>query len=622
MNESRSASAPNRPLPHPADRRLHRLAIPILAMVAAFAAPLATTAAADLPEKGAYVEMVRGDRTRDGGDPVAAIENYGRALDLFRVLRAERPDYKSAAIEYRMDYCRRQIAALKAAAPATPAAAPVAAPAPAPVPVPVPAVAPSAPAEPAVDVAALREEIRRLTEGAASAEAMQARLKDVEAAAAQMETERKRLQDESGDLRRTADLAAKRVESMTAALAAVKQDLDAARKAGDVDAATAPLRDEIKRLGREAEAMGKDRDKAMAEAERANARHGEIEKALVDEKLAVKELKARVEALDPARAEGEMRTVLGDKARLEAQVQVLSAKLEAQTHEAKASRAAAEATQTDASRQVAALMRETRDLTREREQLVAKAGKSADRITSLEAQIAEASRPPQAAAPAAAPTPAPPPVAEAAPAAPVMPAPETPAPVPMPAPAPQPPPAWKADADAAMAANTADRALAIYEQALAASPDDPAALLGSSRAQLKLGNVEAARAAAARLVALQPDAASSQHALAMTEAAAKNRRSALRGFQKAVDLEPANPTYHRDLAVALYDRGRSADAAEHYREVVRLAPKDGQSHFNLAAILVMQRNPPLDEARAMYEKALALGEARDESIEKKLAAAP
>jgi len=619
MNESRSASAPNRPLPHPADRRLHRLAIPILAMAAAFAAPLATTAAADLPEKGAYVEMVRGDRTRDGGDPIAAIANYERALDLFRVLRAERPDYKAAAIEFRMDYCRRQIAALKAAAPAAPVAAPVAPP----VAAPAPAAAPQKPAEPAVDVAALRDEIRRLSDAAASAEAMQARLKDVEAAAAQMETERKRLQDESGDLRRAADLSAKRVESLTAALAAAKQDVDAARKAGDVDAATAPLRDEVKRLNRELQTTGKDRDTAVAEAERASTRYGDVEKALAGEKLAVKELKTQIEALDPARAEREMRSVLGDKTRLEAQVQVLSAKLEAQTHEAKATRTAAEAAQTDASRQVAALMRETRDLTREREQLIAKAGKSADRITALEAQLSEATRPPQPSAPAAEPaTPAPatPPVAETAPAAPVMPAPETPAPAPVPPPAPQPPPAWKADADAAMASDAADRALAIYEQALAASPDDPDALLGSSRAQMKLGNVEAARAAAARLVSLQPETASAHHALAMTEAASKNRRSAARGFQKAVSLEPDNPTYRRDLAVALYTLGRSADAADHYREVVRLAPKDGQSHFNLAAILVMQRNPPLDEARAMYEKALSLGEARDESIEKKLAA--
>ncbi|MBU4461438.1 MAG: hypothetical protein KJ579_12795, partial [Verrucomicrobia bacterium] len=350
-------------MPHPADRRLHRLAIPILAMVAAFVAPLATTAAADLPEKGAYVEMVRGDRTRDGGDPIAAIANYERALDLFRVLRAERPDYKAAAIEFRMDYCRRQVAALKAAAPAAPVAAPA------------PAAAPPKPAEPAVDVAALRDEIRRLSDAAASAEAMQARLKDVEAAAAQMETERKRLQDESGELRRAADLSAKRVESLTAALAAAKQDMDAARKAGDVDAATAPLRDEIKRLNGELQTTGKDRDKAVAEAERANTRYGDVEKALAEEKLAVKALKTQIEALDPARAEREMRSVLGDKTRLEAQVQVLSAKLEAQTHEAKATRTAAEAAQTDASRQVAALMRETRDLTREREQLIAKAGK-------------------------------------------------------------------------------------------------------------------------------------------------------------------------------------------------------------------------------------------------------
>ena len=139
-------------------------------------------------------------------------------------------------------------------------------------------------------------------------------------------------------------------------------------------------------------------------------------------------------------------------------------------------------------------------------------------------------------------------------------------------------------------------------------------------AQLRKGDIDQARSAAGRLVRLQPDSAAAQHALAMAEVKAGNRRTAARCFQKAVDLAPENAIYHRDLGVALYALGRTDDAAEQYREVVRLSPGDGQAHFNLAALLLMQRNAPKDEARAMYEKALQLGEAKDASIERKLAA--
>jgi Flp pilus assembly protein TadD len=106
----------------------------------------------------------------------------------------------------------------------------------------------------------------------------------------------------------------------------------------------------------------------------------------------------------------------------------------------------------------------------------------------------------------------------------------------------------------------------------------------------------------------------------MAEVKSGNRRTAARCFQRAVELAPENAIYQRDLGVALYALGRTEDATERYREVVRLSPNDGQAHFNLAALLLMQRNPPKDEARAMYEKALQLGEARDASIENKLAA--
>ena len=67
----------------------------------------------DLPEKPAYVEMLRGDHYRDLGQGAKARGCYEAALTVFEKLHLEQPAYKPASIEFRTDYCRKQIKALK-----------------------------------------------------------------------------------------------------------------------------------------------------------------------------------------------------------------------------------------------------------------------------------------------------------------------------------------------------------------------------------------------------------------------------------------------------------------------------------------------------------------------------
>lgn len=86
-----------------------------IALVALFAgsAPRAGFALGDpLPEQSAYTEMLRADRMFKAEDFAGARIAYGAALDLFAALQEKQPDYKSAILSHRMEYCRKQLEAL------------------------------------------------------------------------------------------------------------------------------------------------------------------------------------------------------------------------------------------------------------------------------------------------------------------------------------------------------------------------------------------------------------------------------------------------------------------------------------------------------------------------------
>lgn len=70
-----------------------------LGALLAFGAELAgAQAPGPLPERPAYVAMLRADQHRDAGAPADAIAAYREALELFDALARERPDYKLSLI--------------------------------------------------------------------------------------------------------------------------------------------------------------------------------------------------------------------------------------------------------------------------------------------------------------------------------------------------------------------------------------------------------------------------------------------------------------------------------------------------------------------------------------------
>lgn len=89
-------------------------------------------------------------------------------------------------------------------------------------------------------------------------------------------------------------------------------------------------------------------------------------------------------------------------------------------------------------------------------------------------------------------------------------------------------------------------------------------------------------------------------------------------FTRAIHEEPEDARAHNYLAITVKGLGW-ADAAEaELQKAIDLKPDYGIAHFNMALMLLERRPPAIELARRHYEKALALGVAKDEVVERRL----
>jgi len=89
-------------------------------------------------------------------------------------------------------------------------------------------------------------------------------------------------------------------------------------------------------------------------------------------------------------------------------------------------------------------------------------------------------------------------------------------------------------------------------------------------------------------------------------------------FARAIHEDPEEARAHNYLAITMKGLGW-ADAAEaELQKAIALKPDYGIAHFNMALMLMERRPPALELARRHYGKALALGVAKDEVMERRL----
>jgi tetratricopeptide (TPR) repeat protein len=117
-----------------------------------------------------------------------------------------------------------------------------------------------------------------------------------------------------------------------------------------------------------------------------------------------------------------------------------------------------------------------------------------------------------------------------------------------------------------------------------------------------------------------PKLAQSWIALGTLLSSRGDRYKALSCFARAVHEEPIDPRAHNLLAIEAKNLGWRDTALQELQRALDLKPDYGLAHFNLATMYLDQTPPAILLAKRHYEQAMALGEPKDEVLERKLKA--
>lgn len=89
-------------------------------------------------------------------------------------------------------------------------------------------------------------------------------------------------------------------------------------------------------------------------------------------------------------------------------------------------------------------------------------------------------------------------------------------------------------------------------------------------------------------------------------------------FARAIHEEPEDARAHNYLAITIKGLGWTDAAEVELQKAIALKPDYGIAHFNMALMLLERRPPAIELARRHYQKALSLGVAKDEVVERRL----
>jgi Flp pilus assembly protein TadD/uncharacterized coiled-coil DUF342 family protein len=632
----------------------------------------------------AYFLIQDGDGAESKGDWVKADSKFKAALDIFREIKSQNPDWNPHIIEFRMKYCADHLEALKPKLPVAP---------------PPPPPSPQAPAAPLVvsvpvsfetyriqqltaELQQSQEQIRQLQQDRdtlkaqfagelqklsptnreeaqktleqlraleAARDALTAKLQEAEAKAAQVETLKAELQQSQEKLRQLeADrdqLNAKLQASLsqTAPTQTTPQIEELLKKNAELTAQVAELRE---RLGG---------GTATAAAEQIQLRteliqtRSELERTRQQLEKANQELASAKQELEKGQAEN---------VRLKQSQEEIMANLNEADRQLRAAKSS-----TEKGNEIILQLRKENALLREiaeRKGPVTVRAREATQESGLNNELRgwrPRRRTPAAAAPAKPATPkressatsmkesgssklvatinapAPP-----APAKPSAPAPSTysgPATTTASPPGP------------ATATNAIARAVVATEPVRAAGADDIKAMLNEARAAEALKDYDSAALKYQEILAKEPSnvtALSNMGAIRYRQGRLDEAEGFLRKavavapndsasrsllgvvFSRTGKLDeafnPRNAEAHNYLGITLSEKGWSAAAEQEIRRAIELNPQYADAHFNLAVIYAKQKTPRWELARYHYQKALDLGAQPDPQLEARLKSAP
>ncbi|MBL9116709.1 MAG: tetratricopeptide repeat protein [Verrucomicrobiaceae bacterium] len=161
-------------------------------------------------------------------------------------------------------------------------------------------------------------------------------------------------------------------------------------------------------------------------------------------------------------------------------------------------------------------------------------------------------------------------------------------------------------------------ARAAYREMLQFSPENALAWANLGAVEQQDGNLPAAISCFEASVRFNEQLVQSWIALGLLYSQRGDRYKAISSFARAIHEEPLNPSAHNYLAIEANGLGWSATAMAELQRAIELDPNYGLAHFNLATLYLDQKPPARVLAKKHYEKALSLGVAKDEVLERRL----
>jgi tetratricopeptide (TPR) repeat protein len=157
-------------------------------------------------------------------------------------------------------------------------------------------------------------------------------------------------------------------------------------------------------------------------------------------------------------------------------------------------------------------------------------------------------------------------------------------------------------ADAWRDAGYLERALPLYERALALQPKSVLAMQKLAEGLRDARQPARAQALLHQALALEPGRATVWYGLGMARLDQGQVAAAIQSFQKAADLDPDLPEAFNSLGGAWLRRGDPAKAEAALRQAIRLQPDLAEAHNNLGGLLSTRGD--FEQACAEFEAAL------------------
>jgi len=148
------------------------------------------------------------------------------------------------------------------------------------------------------------------------------------------------------------------------------------------------------------------------------------------------------------------------------------------------------------------------------------------------------------------------------------------------------------------------RAIELYREAAAQTPDDPEAWYNLAAAFQDAGDQEKAGSAIAEALRLDKKRPEAHNVLGIALASTGRPAAAKGEFEKAIEIDPRNARAYNNLGNVLRAMNQPDEAAKAYENAVQLAPRYPDPLNGLGALAVQRDRP--SEALPLFDKAIAL----------------